>query len=166
MVEADPTGHDEHVRRIADGIARRLTDLVDGLMDDLTGELAATGDWSEEQHERVREAVRQLALGFVRWLRIGDLEANHAERLRRLVATPLPGTRADEANDTLRSVRMDATDLMADALGLEDDGRRVVDRELEAYLGFLQPRELRLTDEDDEIDAWLARIDSGPRDVR
>lgn len=166
MVEADPTGHDEHVRRIADGIARRLTDLVDGLMDDLTGELAATGDWSEEQHERVREAVRQLALGFVRWLRIGDLEANHAERLRRLVATPLPGTRVDEANDTLRSVRMDATDLMADALGLEDDGRRVVDRELEAYLGFLQPRELRLTDEDDEIDAWLARIDSGPRDVR
>ncbi len=60
---------------------------------------------------------------------------------------------------------MDATDLLARGLDLDEKMRRYVDRELEAYLNLLQPRELRLTDEDGEIDAWLARIATGSKDV-
>lgn len=157
---------DDDAREVADGLARHLTELVDELMDTMTGRLPPSADWSEADHEGVREAVRQLALGFVRWLRIGDLEANHCERLRALVATPVPGTRPEESTDLTRTVRMDATDLIARTLQLDDRSHRYVDRELEAYLSLLQPRELRLTDEDGEIDAWLARIASGPQDIR
>lgn len=162
----DPTRRDEDARAVADGLARHLTELVDALMETMTAQLPAATDWSEGQYEAVREAVRQLALGFVRWLRVGDLEANHCERLRALVATPLPGTRIEESADLTRTVRMDATDLISRTLGLDEQVRRYVDRELEAYLSLLQPRELRLTDEDGEIDAWLARIAACPQDIR
>lgn len=162
----EPTRRDEDARAVADGLARHLTELVDGLMDTMTSQVPASVHWSEREHEAVREAVRQLTLGFVRWLRIGDLEANHCERLRALVATPAPGTQFEETADLTRSVRMDATDLIARTLELDEQTHRYIDRELEAYLGLLQPRELRLTDEDGEIDAWLARIASGPQDVR
>lgn len=161
----DPNRRDREARAVADGLARHLTELVDGLMETLTAQLPAADRWSDSQYEAVRGGVRQLALGFVRWLRIGDLEANHAERLRQLVATPIPGTRTGESSDLTRTVRMDATDLLARGLDLDEKMRRYVDRELEAYLNLLQPRELRLTDEDGEIDAWLARIATGSKDV-
>lgn len=162
----DTSRRDEQARAVADGLARHLTELVDELMDTMTAQLPEAERWSDQQYEAVREAVRQLALGFVRWLRIGDLEATHCERLRKLVATPVPGTRIEESADLTRTVRMDATDLMATTLDLDDETHRYIDRELEAYLTLLQPRELRLTDEDGEIDAWLARIASGSQDVR
>ncbi|MDP9023065.1 MAG: hypothetical protein M3N57_10325 [Actinomycetota bacterium] len=154
---------------LAPALNRHLTELLDDLVEGLAEQAPQAGLWSEEQREQIREGIRQVLLGLLRFLRIGDLEAHQCERLRRVVAAPVPGLGPGHAGDVPRLLRMDALDVAARLLGpwLTDERRRVLDHELERYFSILQPPDPRVGGSLPELDQWLARIaaegtDRGP----
>ena len=161
----DPARRDAQRAELARMVAEHLDALLDTLVLDIAQRSPGSGEWPEEVRETVRSNVRQMGLGFLRFLRVGDLEAYQCQRLRRLIATPVLG-QADAIDDDLpRSVRMDAVDVAARLIPLSDDMRRLLDRELEAYLNLLRPGELRLGEELGALDTWLARIEAEGVDI-
>ncbi len=161
----DPPRRDLLAGEVADAIAANLTPILDALMAALSAEVPLAGFTPDEQ-ERIREGLRQLCLGFVRYLRLGDLEANQCERLRDLLSISIPGLPVGSVDELSRSLRMDALDILGRVLPqpLSDEERRLLDHELEAYLGLLRPGEVRLHTIG-ELDTWLSRIAASGRDI-
>ena len=162
----DPARRDAQRAELARLIAAELDTLLDALVADIAERLSDDGEWPEELREGVRANVRQMALGFLRFLRVGDLEAYQCQHLRELLARPALGSARIGGTDIPRAVRMDAVDVCGRLIPLTDEMRRLLDRELEAYLNLLRPAELRLGEELGALDTWLARIALEGADIR
>lgn len=163
---ADPARRDALAADLADRLADVVAPVVDRLLATLGAEVPASIGWTPGQHERARATLEAVVTGFLRYLRIGDLEASDCERLRDAVSEPPPGAGRDAAGELVRTLRAAALDAARDAVGaLSDEQRRLLGWELEGYLALLTAPPRRVDDIGD-LDPWLARIAASGRDVR
>lgn len=152
---------------LADELARHEPALLGGLVRALQEELPGAPQWSPTVREAVRGSIADVLEGFLRFLRVGDLEAHDCERLRVTVNSPLPGVDRTSGRDVVRMLRIDLVELAARLLGegLTPARRRLLDQELERYLSLLQPPSLHLAGLG-ELDGWLARIAAAGQDLQ
>lgn len=162
----DPDRRDALARSVADELAQHLTPLLDALVAAVQEDVPNSAAWTDDEVEDVREALRQVTLGFLLFLRVGDLEAHECMRLRDVLARPLPGATAPGELGLARSIRTDLADAVAGLLGprLTDERRRLLAGELETYLALLQPSEVPV-DVLGDLDGWLARIGAEGPDI-
>lgn len=151
---------------LADELARHEPALLMGLVEALHEELPGAQQWSQTVREAVRGSIAEVLEGFLRFLRVGDLEAHDCERLRVTVNSPMPGVDRTSGQDVVRMLRIDLVELAAWLLGdrLTPERRRLLDQELERYLSLLQPPSLHLAGLG-ELDSWLARIAAAGQDL-
>lgn len=160
--------HDSELRdrlaaELADAVEAVLPALTDALMDDLARLEPAAARWGPRTRARVREGVVHLARGFLRFLALGDLEAGEVERLRALLARPLPGSRWDSALALVAPLRLQATAAARRHAADRIDGEllHMLERELGAYVELLRgcDRHPGRTDRGG-LDAWLGAIEA------
>lgn len=162
----DTSRRDEFSDGLVDTLDRHVDTIVDALATQLTTEVPAAIGWTPGQNRRVRDALEELVRGYLRYLRIGDLEATDCERLREIAETPLPGVPADGTSELLRTLRSTLLIAVADPLpDLDVDPQRFLRLELEGYIALLSRPGGRM-DQVGELDPWLARIASAGRDIR
>ena len=157
-----------YVDRLADAIERAIGGAVDALLA-APPELLASVGWSEQRRDAARGAAHDLARGFVRFLRIGDLEESHCQRLRSLIDPRTLGLTEAETTALIAAERRRLFERLTPAVEAEvgDVGVRILDAALGAFLALLRPapRDSAL-DDPEELDAWLAAVEEAGADVR